>query len=60
MHVQCRGDQGWDVLDEDLARDVQAAKRSSLDQVTRIVGTTWVDRKDFIVTDIHVWTKKIK
>ena len=22
LHVQCRGDQGWDVLDKDLPRDI--------------------------------------
>ena len=53
-----RGEQGWDILDEDLARDVEATKSSSVDQVTRIVGTIWVDREDFAVTDVHVWTKK--
>ena len=53
LHVQRRGDQGWDVLDEDLARDIQETKRSALDQVTGIAEATWIDRKNFVVTDIH-------
>ena len=54
LHVQCRGDQGWNVLDENLPSDIQASERSAFDQVTWIVESARVDREDLIVTDIHV------
>ena len=60
LHVQSSSEQGRNVLDEDFPCDVEAAKCPSFDQISRIVGATWVDREDFVVADIHVWTKKVK
>ena len=60
LHMQCRRQQGRDVLDEDFSGDVQATESPSLDEVSGVVESTWVYRKDLGVVDIHVWTEKIK
>ena len=60
MHIQCRRQQGRDVLDENFPGDVQATERSSFDEVAGVVESSWVYREDLGVADVHVWTEEIK
>ena len=60
LHLQCRGKQGWNILDEDFPCDVQATKCSALDEVSRVVGATRIDGENFVVADIHARSKKVQ
>ena len=60
LHLQCRSDQGRNVLDENFPRDVQTTKCASFDQVAWVVETTRVDREHSVFTDIHMRSKKIQ
>ena len=60
LHVKGSGDQAWNVLNQDLPCDVEATERPALDEVTRVVETTRINRENLVVADVHVRTEKIK
>ena len=35
-------------------------RRSSLDEVARVVASSWIDREHFVVADIHMWAEKVQ
>ena len=53
-------EQGRNVLDENFPGDVETTESPSFDEASGVVESTWVYRKDFSLTDIHVGTKKVK
>ena len=46
------------LFDDNFPCDIQTSARSSLDGVSRVVASSRIDRKHFVVADIHVWAKK--
>lgn len=60
LHLQCRCNQGRNVLDENFTCDIETTECTSLDQVAWIVEATRIDREDFIFADIHVRSKKVQ
>ena len=60
LHVQSRLDQVRHVFDDNLPSDIETTKCASFDDVTWIVGFAWIDGENFVVGDIHLWTKKVQ
>ena len=48
------------MFDDNLPSDIKTTKGASFDDVTRIVGFSWIDGENFIIIDIHLWTKEIQ
>jgi hypothetical protein len=48
------------VFDDNLPSDIKKTKGASFDDVTRIVGFSWINGENFIIIDIHLWTKEIQ
>ena len=48
------------MFDDDLPSDIETTKGASFDDVTGIVGFSWINREDFIIADIHLWSKEVQ
>ena len=48
------------MFDDDLPSDIETTKGASFDNVTGIVGFPWINRENFIIADIHLWSKEVQ
>ena len=60
LHVKSRCDEGWYIFDHDLSGDVETSERAAFDWVSKVIRISRVDRKDLIVSHIHVWAEKVQ
>jgi len=60
LHVKCSFNNGWDIFDSDLPGDIESTKCATLDEISRVVGFSRIDRKDLVLSHIHVGTEKIE
>ena len=60
LHVQCRSDEGRYIRNHNFSCDAELPERAAFNQVPRIVGLPRIDRKGFVVTNIHMGTKEVK
>ena len=52
LHVKGRGEKGWDILDDNLPGDVQSTERAAFDEISWIVGFSWIDGEDLVVSNV--------
>ena len=50
-------------LDDDFPCDMKTSEGSSVDEVSRVVASSRIDREQvehFVVADIHMWAEKVQ
>ena len=52
MHVESCFEKVRDIFDDNLPCDVELAKCPALDEISRIVGLTWIGRENFFIANI--------
>jgi hypothetical protein len=60
LHVKRSLDKGRDSFDSNLPSDIESSTCATLDEVSRVVGFSGIDREDLIVSHIHVGTKEVE
>ena len=59
LHVKSRFDEIGNILDNNLSCDIEPSEGAAFDDVSRVVGLSWVYGENFLIGDIHLWSEKV-